>query len=266
MINFIKKNLGILSSLILIVLIPLFIYLNVFFVISAFQNHIDDSLHAKAILGQTIFGILASEYINDPEGIQEQIRRIREIEGGEEIIDLQIIIQDEGEFKIKAAKNQEKIGTIVPVDPTIIMPWYQDRPFAHLRMKNNERVWYVVDAFYNEKGERLGLISLTLSLAQSDALIHRTVWKVYLFLIGTVLIVLFLVAHHTKLFSYVALYNKLKEVDKMKEEFIRMATHELQAPITVIRGYLESLEEKFKDSLTDEKKEFLKELKFQPKI
>ena len=218
-------------------------------------------MHLKAVLAQTIFGVLASEYINDPKGIQEQIVRIGQMEDIE-IIDLQVIILNEhGEFKIEAAKNEEKVGTIVTVDPTIIMPWYQDRPFARLDMENGQRAWYVVDSFYNKEGEKAGLIALTISLVETDVLIHQTIWKAYIFLIATILIVLILIAHHTKLFVYVTLYNKMKEIDEMKDSFIRMATHELQSPITVIRGYLEALEEEFKETFVGEKKEFLERIK-----
>lgn len=267
MFDFIKKNPGILFSLALIVLIPVLIFFNIFFIISAFQEHLDDSLHSKAILGQTIFALLASEYIQQPEIIQSQIEQMQKMEGGEKIIDLQVIAPGkEGELEVKAAKNQNKIGTTVEMDPTIIMPWYQGRPFASLRMENNERVWFVVNTFFNqETGEKLGLISLTLSLAQTDALIHRTILLAYLFLVITILVVLFLVAHHTKLFTYVVLYDKLKEVDAIKDNFVRMATHELQSPITVIRGYIEELEEEMKDSLVGNKREFIKRIKVSAK-
>jgi len=125
-------------------------------------------------------------------------------------------------------------------------------------MENNERVWFVADAFYNEKGERVGIISLTLSLAQTDVLIHRAIWKSYLILIATILIVLILVAHHTKLFAYVLLYNQMKEIDEMKDNFIRMATHELQSPIINIRGHLEVLKEELGNNLTGEQEERFK--------
>lgn len=262
MLSFIRKNPGILSSLVLIVLIPVFIFFNIFFIISSFQEHIDDNLHSKAVLAKTVFGILASEAVDDHKLLQEKIEKIGEIQG---VVNIQVIIPEQNEFKIIAAKNREDIGEIAPIDPTIIMPWYQARPFAHLREQDDKRVWYVVDSFYNEKGERAGLISLTLSLEQADALIRYIIWKSYLILIVTILVVLVLVAHHTNMFKYVLLYNKIKQADKLKDSFIRMATHELQSPIINIRGHLEVLEEEIIDSLTETQKEFFRRTKISAK-
>ena len=57
-------------------------------------------------------------------------------------------------------------------------------------------------------------------------------------LAGTLIIVLTLVAFNSRLFQYALLARRLKEVDQMKDEFISMASHELRAPITAVRGYL----------------------------
>jgi signal transduction histidine kinase len=47
---------------------------------------------------------------------------------------------------------------------------------------------------------------------------------------------------NARIFEHAILYNKNKEIDQMKDEFISMASHELRTPITVIRGYLEMIE------------------------
>ena len=37
------------------------------------------------------------------------------------------------------------------------------------------------------------------------------------------------------------MYNKIKEVDEMKDDFVSMASHELKTPLTAINGYLDLL-------------------------
>jgi two-component system phosphate regulon sensor histidine kinase PhoR len=53
----------------------------------------------------------------------------------------------------------------------------------------------------------------------------------------TIVIVLLLL-HHFKFVEYAELFRKQKELDQMKDDFISIATHELKAPMTVIKGYL----------------------------
>ena len=88
-------------------------------------------------------------------------------------------------------------------------------------------------------GAKLGLIRLKISFQ----IIHERMaggtflWS-YIILAGTLVIVLTLVAFNSRLFQYALLAKRLKEVDQMKDEFISMASHELRAPITAVRGYL----------------------------
>jgi signal transduction histidine kinase len=85
------------------------------------------------------------------------------------------------------------------------------------------------------------ILLLKLSLAENDALVQKTIFQVYLLSIGAMLIVLLLVFNHIRLFAFEVKAKKLEEIDKMKDDFISMASHELKSPLTAIRGYVELL-------------------------
>lgn len=54
--------------------------------------------------------------------------------------------------------------------------------------------------------------------------------------------------NHFRFVQYAELFRQQKELDQMKDDFISIATHELKAPMTVIKGYLSMvLESKLAD-------------------
>jgi signal transduction histidine kinase len=53
-----------------------------------------------------------------------------------------------------------------------------------------------------------------------------------------VTVIMLLLLHHFRFVEYAELFRKQKELDQMKDDFISIATHELKAPMTVIKGYL----------------------------
>ncbi len=54
--------------------------------------------------------------------------------------------------------------------------------------------------------------------------------------------------------------TEMQEVEDMKVDFVALAAHELRTPITVIRGYLEILENELGASLNNEHKEIMRKL------
>ncbi len=54
--------------------------------------------------------------------------------------------------------------------------------------------------------------------------------------------------------------TEAQEIEDMKVDFVALAAHELRTPITVIRGYLEILENELKGQLSPDHREFMRKL------
>lgn len=253
--NFVKNYPGILCSLVLIIVIPLTLYYNTSFTVKSFQENIDFNLQTKALMIEDIFGIFAADFFSEPKILQQKIEDI--IKENSEITKLRVMQEQEsGEFKIIASQDVREIGGIIS-DPSFALAWSQNQTIANLVFEKEERFWKVIKPIYDrETGKKIGMVSMALSLRQADALITSSIYRSYLIVIGAIILTLFLIIQHTRLFGYVVLSRKLQELDKMKDNFIRMATHELQSPITNIRAYTQVLKEEIDPLLNSAQRKY----------
>ena len=262
--NFFRDYPGILYSFFLIVFIPLALYYNTAFTVESLQKNIDSSLYSKASMAEDIFSVFAVDFFSDTEALQQKVEEITRL--NPEIKDLRIMTEAKGgDFNIIASQNVQEVEGIIS-NPPLALSWSQNQVFVDLVSDNEERFWKVIKPIYNnETEEKIGLISLSLSLKQADELIASSIYRSYLIVLAVIVLSLSLIIQHTRLFGYVSLSKRLQEVDKMKDSFIRMATHELQSPITNVRAYVEVLEEEIQGSLDKKQKEYLKRIKISAK-
>ena len=261
--KFIKEYPAVLYSFFLILILPLILYYNTFLAAQSFQENINHNLQTQALMVENILGTFFADVFENPGILQQKIEEI--IKDNPEIKNLRIVKESKGGFQIIASQNPYEIGSKIK-DPAFSLSFSQDQTIANLIKRDGERLWNVIRPLYNkETGEKIGLISIALSLQASDTLITQAIFRSYIIVIFAILLSLFLIFQHTRLFGYVSLTKKLQEIDRMKDNFIRMATHELQSPIINIRGYLEVLEEEIGPLLKKEQKEFFYRAKISAK-
>lgn len=251
---FIKENPRILYSLFLIIVIPLTIFYITFSTSKKFQEAMDSTLRMNISLIQGVIGNLVFDEISQKELLQEKIEKI--VKENPENRQLRIILLEGGKFKIIASQDSQEIGR--PIEGKAIeMAFAQNEAITFLTYdeKNQERRWEAFKSFKNKEGEKIGVIGMGFSLKTTDLLMKKLFFSTYIVAIIAILLTLFLVLQHTQLFGYVSLFKKLQEIDRVKDEFIRMATHELQSPITNIRGYILTLKEEIENILTKQQKE-----------
>lgn len=262
--NFVKQYPGIIYSLLLILVLPLMLYYNAFLSLRMFQNNIDYTLQTKALISENILSNLFSDFFDQPEIIQKKIEKISN--ENSEIKNLFVAKEARGgEFEIIASQNPNQVGQFKS-EPSFALAYSQNQAIANLITKEGERFWTVVKPIYHkDSGIKIGLVGMSLSLRDADILLGRVVFRSYLIVFLTVLFSLFLIFQHTRLFSYVSLSKKLKEIDEMKDDFIKMTTHELRNPIVALRGYLDILESDLKKVITEKQKVQFERLKISAK-
>lgn len=263
--NFVIKNPAILSSLMLLVLIPLALYFNTYLAIQSFQKTMDASIMNTAFVAERIFDVFSVDLISSPQNLQQKIEEIFK-KSQEDIVQIKVGVLKEGTFETIASypkeneTNELQSSEIKAYFETVRkLAWErQEKEIGFLSFgKNGEKLRNVVRTIYNQSGERIGIVEMTISLKEIDNYVNGNFKQMYIILIIAIILTLFLIINHTKLFNYSVLYKKIQELDKMKDDFVSMTAHELRTPIAAICGYAEILKEKIGKSIKPEEAEHL---------
>jgi signal transduction histidine kinase len=258
--KFLKDNKQVVYSIALMILIPGVVILNTWMFSTSFRETIDQSLQDKAVgIGES-FNAGAASKLNSPEEMQSFINDWRIYNEDTKFLD--VFYRDNDNFKLVATmNNSDKLGKI---DNSFVynVSWNNDWPSAQKiyesNGKTNSQYWLVVMPLKDSSGQKQALLSMKLSADVIGTIMALVLSKSYWVLLLTIVFIVLLLLVNSRLFEYSILYNKIKEVDAMKDEFISMASHELRTPVTVIRGYATMmLEEAEKLGVNQEAKDYL---------
>lgn len=258
--KFLRDNKQVVYSIALMILIPGVVILNTWMFSSSFRKTIDQSLQDKAVgIGESVNAGLSNK-LSSPEEMQSFINNWKTYNSDTKSLD--VFYHENEDFKLVATmNNNDKLGQ---VDNSFlyVTAWANDWPSAQKIYetdgKTNYRYWLVVMPLKDLNGQKQALLSMKLSADVIDTIMAVVLYRSYWVLLLSVVFIVLLLLVNSRLFEYSILYNKIKEVDAMKDEFISMASHELRTPVTVIRGYATMmLEEAQKLGFNQEAKDYL---------
>jgi signal transduction histidine kinase len=242
--GFIKHHPSVIYSILLIIVVPVIMVGYAIWIISSYQSVVEVGLQRQAMVVHQLLETFID--VDSLEISEQQIEQVQKV-AGDDIIDFTILQREEasGQFTPVVGFENSLLFDSVYTSTQYALAWTEDSSFATIanHPSSNERVLLITKPIRNKIGERWGLATLVLSLAQHDQLVSSILTKSSIFLIVGILIILLLVANHFRLFNYATELEHHTEMDKVRDDFISVASHELRTPITGIRSFLSLVEE-----------------------
>ena len=245
------KRLPITYSLLLMILVPLSLVINTMWNLNSYERDMNFGVREQAIgVKDTLFPIVTSLKLTNEELKDIFVSTTHQSQSIESIT----LFAENSDGTLAQQVGTTSTKTL---EPGFIenLAYSQGSEYFTKEYDPNiqNTVWKLVTPFTNENGN-VSVISLTVNALRVDAIVGRTARDSMIIMVISVIIVVLLLTNHAQALERSFLVDKLKGVDRMKDDFISVASHELRTPLTAIKGYVSLLQKDLQISLTEKQR------------
>lgn len=242
-------------SLFLIILIPGLLAANTIWLSMRSKDVLNAQVQQEAVLMADTFGASVRAHFGEPAVLQTQIDSI--LSSNSQVKELTVYRYSDKEFiplaSSSSARMKEKLTGVEG-----LVAWAKKKSVASLDLMDttNEQVWSVVTPVTDVNGNGVALLVSKVSMADINTMSQDTFRTASILMFGSIILILLLLVNHFRFVEYAQLFQKMKDLDQMKDDFISVASHELRSPITAVKGYASMLLEGFGGPLNDQGKKY----------
>lgn len=115
--------------------------------------------------------------------------------------------------------------------------------------------WNVITPLLDSEGKATAAVSSTVITSDTEELIDTTLSTSFLVTGITIVVIVGLLLHHLRYVRYADMLRRQREVNQMMSDFLSVATHELKAPMSIIKGYISNVLDGLYGNVSDKVKE-----------
>lgn len=240
-----RSKLEILYSVGIILAIPTLLAINTVLLTSSTRSAFDLELSRKSDLVNSVIAqqSLPAVETRDYENLNSNLSAIEKTQPS--IRQLQVIVKDETGIN-RVAQGDETLDDINPSIETQVNIAYERRqPVARfINIYDGDRrsqAWNVATPILDGEDNVLGVAVSSILTNDAEEVIDSAYLNSFIIMAVSIVVIVVLLFRHFRLVGYVQLLAKQKELNQTMSDFLSVATHELRAPTTVIKGNMENI-------------------------
>lgn len=253
-----KEQREIIYSVAILVIIPLLFVFNTIYLTNNIRSDFNRELSRKADLVNDVLAESIKTQVDTPENIKPMLLSITE--DHPEMKQISVYKPDGDSYVLIATTSQDDQEVDSNESLQLDIVTSRKRSVSALTESTTStgkdtRAWEVATPIFNDNDEVVAVVNSSVLTSDADELIDATFRREYVVLLVSIIVVIALLFRHFRLVGYADLLRKQKEVNQTMTDFLSVATHELKAPMTVIKGYVANVIEGDYGEVTDKIKE-----------
>lgn len=241
-----RERREIIYSVIILLLVPLLLGLNTVLFTKSVRKDFNTELRRKAdlvntIIAETIKSRLQNAQVT-PAEVSDLIASMKKERP--ELRTIRVVVPSKAtKYEILASTiESDKISTSDTLQFDVVSGY--KKPVAKLvevsDQSSSGSAWDVATPVVSSDQEVIALVNSQVLTGDVDQLIDKTFTRAFVVVLLSILATFGLLAYHFKFIAYADLLRKQKEINQTMNDFLSVATHELKAPMSIIKGYTAS--------------------------
>lgn len=231
-------------SVAIVIAIPALVVINTILMATYVKQSYNRELSKRADIINLTAATIAQPLVeaNDSKKLQLSLNKLSE--QSPELSSILIAKKaSDGTFKVFARSNDSP--TTIDQAASLQYQIASDRKASIATLVNitasNSQAWQVVTPIADEKNNIIALMSSRMSTEDANEVIDNALVRSFIILSLTIVVIIALLLHHMRLAGYAKLLAKQKELNQTMVDFLSVATHELKAPASIIKGYIDNV-------------------------
>jgi signal transduction histidine kinase len=238
-----RERLEIIYSIVVLIAIPILFVVNTVLITSRVQNDSDRNVRRTAdqinsVIAESLRSTIESKKYDQTDKVIDSIKQKQPNISG-------IFVATRGDNGYDISARASDAPTSLSQNDRLQLSIVFDRSRAaakRIDTKSTEgelvKGWNVITPLTDKDNKTIAAISTNVLTSDTEELIDNTLMISFIVSGVSVIVIVGLLLHHMRYVRYADLLRRQKEVNQMMSDFLSVATHELKAPMSIIKGYI----------------------------